>query len=81
MSQLHHNINRQWIENVDPKYGNFKEGENCYAVSNTEELKELLNNANDIDTPKIVLNARKLLDRHVTAGDWNKEAMSLECEL
>ena len=28
------------LENVDAKYGDFKEGENCYAVSNAEELKE-----------------------------------------
>jgi hypothetical protein len=28
------------LENVDAKYRDFKEGENCYAVSNAEELKE-----------------------------------------
>jgi hypothetical protein len=28
------------LENVDAKYGDFKEGENCYAVSNAEEVKE-----------------------------------------
>jgi hypothetical protein len=48
------------MENVDPKYRDFKEGENCYAVSNAEELKELLDDAEKIDTSKTVQNARKL---------------------
>ena len=77
LDAIYHNcaiiLNRQWIENVDSKYRDFKEGENCYAVSNEEELKELLDDAENIDTSKIVQNARKLLDRHVNnAGDWNK---------
>ena len=42
----------------------FNEGENCYAVSNAEELRELLDDAENIDTSKIVQNARKLLDKH-----------------
>jgi hypothetical protein len=79
LDAIYHNcaiiLNRQWIENVDPKYRDFKEGENCYAVSNAEELKELLNNAMNMDTSKIVQNARKLLDRHINnADDW-KEAI------
>ena len=83
LDAIYHNcaiiLNRQWIETVDPEYRDFKEGENCYAVSNAEELKELLDNAENIDTSKIVQNARKLLDRHVNnAGDWNKEGMSLQ---
>ena len=84
LDAIYHNcaviLNRQWIENVDPKYRDFKEGENCYAVSNAEELKELLNNAENIDTSKIVQNARKLLDRHVNAVNWNKEVISMQCE-
>jgi glycosyltransferase involved in cell wall biosynthesis len=77
LDAIYHNcaiiLNRQWIENVDAKYRDFKEEENCYAVSNSEELKELLDNAESIDTSKIVQNARKLLDRHINnAGDWNK---------
>ena len=83
LDAIYHNcaiiLNRQWIENVDPKYRDFREGENCYAVSNAEELKELLNDAENVDTSKIVQNARKLLDRHINnAGDWNKEVMSLQ---
>jgi hypothetical protein len=69
LDALYHNcaiiLNRQWMENVDPKYRDFKEGENCYAVSNAEELKELLDDAEKIDTSKTVQNARKLLDRHI----------------
>ena len=84
LDAIYHNcaiiLNRQWIENVEPKYRDFKEGENCYAVSNTEELKELLNNAENIDTSKVVQNARRLLDRHFNAVDWNKEVMSLRCK-
>lgn len=84
LDAIYHNcaiiLNRQWIETVDPEYRDFKEGENCYAVSNAEELKELLNNAENIDTSKIVQNARKLLDRHFNAVDWNKEVMSLQYE-
>src|SRR5918997_6425153 len=83
LDAIYHNcaiiLNRQWIENVDLEYRDFKEGENCYAVSNSEELRELLDSAESIDTTKIVLNARKLLDRHINANEWNKELMSLEC--
>jgi glycosyltransferase involved in cell wall biosynthesis len=73
-------LNRQWIENVDAKYRDFKEGENCYAVSNAEELKVLLDNMSNIDTTKIVQNARKLLDRHVNnaAEVWKKEVVLLQ---
>jgi glycerol-3-phosphate dehydrogenase len=73
-------LNRQWIENVDREYRDFKEGENCYAVSNAEELKELLDDVNNIDTSKVVQNARKLLDRHIinAAGNWNEEVLSLK---
>jgi hypothetical protein len=85
LDAIYHNcaitLDRQWIENVDPKYRDFKEAENCYAVLNAEELKELLNNAKNIDRSKIVQNARKLLDRHINAVDWDKEVMSLQCEL
>ena len=46
LDAIYHNcaiiLNRKWIENVDTKYRDFKEGENCYAVSNAEELKVLL---------------------------------------
>jgi hypothetical protein len=57
----------------------FNEGENCYAVSNAEELKELLDDAENIDTSKIVQNARKLLDRHI--ANTAEEALSLQREI
>jgi glycosyltransferase involved in cell wall biosynthesis len=83
LDAIYHNcaiiLNRQWIENVDLEYREFKEGKNCYAISNSEELRELLDSAENIDTTKIVQNARKLLDRHIIkAEEWNKEAMSLQ---
>jgi hypothetical protein len=47
LDAIYHNcaiiLNRQCIEYVDPKYRDFKEGENCYAGSNSE-LKHLLDN-------------------------------------
>jgi hypothetical protein len=84
LDAIYHNcaiiLNRKWIENVDREYRDFKEGENCYAVSNAEELKELLDGVKNIDTTKIVQNATKLLDRHVNnaAENWNKEVQSLQ---
>ena len=84
LDAIYHNcaiiLNRQWIENVDREYRDFKEGENCYAVSNAEELKELLDDVKNIDTSKVVQNARKLLDRHIinAAGNWNEEVLSLQ---
>ena len=83
LDAIYHNcaiiLNRQWIENVDREYMHFKEGENCYAVSNAVELKELLDEAENIDTSKVVQNARKLLDRHIiNAERWNEVTMSLQ---
>ncbi len=79
LDAIYHNcaiiLNRQWIEGVDVKYRDFLEGENCFAVSNAEELKDLLDKAENIDTSKIVQNARKLLDRHMnSATEWHKES-------
>ena len=79
LDAIYHNcaiiLNRQWIENVDREYRDFKEGENCYAVSNAEELKDLLDDVKNIDTSKVVQNARKLLGRHIiSARDWKKES-------
>lgn len=79
LDAIYHNcaiiLNRQWIENVDANYRDFKEGENCYAVSDAQELKELLDDAENIDTTKIVQNARKLLDRHIVNA---AEVLSLQ---
>src|SRR5215212_6897936 len=63
-------MNRKWIEDVDPKYRDFKEGYNCYAVSNGQELAEIINNSKNIDTTQIVYNAKKLIDRHIKV-DWS----------
>ncbi|MFL6367934.1 MAG: hypothetical protein ACJ72T_05230, partial [Nitrososphaeraceae archaeon] len=62
-------INRKWIDDVDSKYCDFKEGYNCFAVSNGKELAEIISNTKNIDTTKIVNNAKKLMDRH-TKADW-----------
>ena len=62
-------INRKWIDDVDSKYCDFKEGYNCFAISNEKELAEIISNTKNIDTTKIVNNAKKLMDRH-TKADW-----------
>ena len=74
LEAIHNNtaliMNRKWIEVVDSKYRDFKEGYNCYAVSNGQELAEIINNSNNIDTMKIITNAKKLMDRHIKV-DWS----------
>ena len=74
LEAIHHNaaliINRRWIDDVDSKYCDFKEGYNCFAVSNEKELAEIILNSKNIDTTKIVNNARKLMNRHINA-DWH----------
>jgi hypothetical protein len=70
-------LNRKWIESVARRHSDFKEGYNCYAISNEQELMDLINNSNKIDTTKVVENAKKLLARHVNVSDeWNKLALS-----
>jgi hypothetical protein len=73
LEAIHHNaaliINRKWIDGVDSKHCDFKEGYNCFAISNEKELAEIILNSKNIDTTKIVNNARKLMDRHINA-DW-----------
>jgi hypothetical protein len=74
LEAIHNNtaliINRKWVEDIDPRYRDFKEGYNCYAVSNEQELAEIINNSKNIDTTQIVCNAKKLMDRHIKA-DWS----------
>jgi hypothetical protein len=64
-------LHRKWLENeyVNPEYCDFKEGYNCLAVANENELAEIIKK--DPDTSKIVANARKLMDRHVKS-DWSQ---------
>ena len=79
LDAIYHNcaliLNRQWIENVDVPYRDFKEDYNCYAVSNAKELSELLNS--NADTTKVVQNARKLLVRHTSIiNEWKNLALN-----
>jgi hypothetical protein len=60
-------LHRKWIEDLDPKYCDFREGYNCFAVENEMELAELIKE--DPDTTKILQNSKKLIDRH-TNIDW-----------
>ena len=56
------------------QYCDFKEDYNCYAVSNAKELSDLLNS--NIDTTRVVQNARRLLVRHTLIIDeWKKLAL------
>ena len=78
LDAIYHNcaiiLHRGWIENVDAQYSDFKEGHNCYAVSNAKELSDLLNS--NIDTTRVVQNARRLLVRHTSIiDDWKKLAL------
>jgi hypothetical protein len=51
-------LHRKWLENdyVDPDYCDFKEGYNCLAVDNENELADIIKK--DPDTSKIVENAK-----------------------
>jgi hypothetical protein len=46
LEAIHNNcaliLHRRWIEDVDPKYRDFKEGYNCFAIENEKELAEFL---------------------------------------
>jgi hypothetical protein len=61
-------VHRKWLENVDPKYSDLKEGYNCFAVGDEKELAELIKK--DPDTDKIVSNAKKLMNRHINVN-WS----------
>lgn len=71
LEAIHHGaaliINRKWIENVSEEYRDFREGFNCFAVANAEELATLISNAKSIDTERIVENSRQLMSRHINA--------------
>ena len=62
-------MHRRWIEDVDPKYRDFKEGYNCFAIENEKELAELIEK--NPDTTKIVQNAKKLMNRHINVN-WSR---------
>lgn len=61
-------VHRKWLEDVDPKYSDLREGHNSFAVGNEKELAELIKS--DPDTTKIVNNAKKLMRRHIEV-DWS----------
>lgn len=52
-------LNRKWVENG----GDFKEGYNCYAVSDAKELADLLKS--NPYTEQVTKNAKQILDRHI----------------
>jgi hypothetical protein len=64
-------LHRKWLEGIcsDPGYCDFREGYNCYAVENENELAELIKS--DPDTRKVNENARKLMYRHYNV-DWSQ---------
>lgn len=53
-------LNSKWIDGVNTP---FKDGQNCYVVSDEKQLAKLLNS--NPDTSKIVKNAKKLLEPHI----------------
>jgi hypothetical protein len=63
-------LNREWLKDG----GDFKEGFNCLAASDGEQLAALL--SSDIDVSEIKKNARLLLERH-TVDKWKELAGEL----
>ena len=59
-------LNSKWVNGVNTP---FKNGHNCYVVSDENDLAKLLNQ--NPDTTKITQNAKKLLIPH-TEVDWIK---------
>lgn len=57
-------LNREWVKDLTSE---FKHGVNCYIVSNSDELVDLIKS--NPNTKKIVENAKKLLREHVEV-DW-----------
>jgi len=64
-------LHRKWLEGIctDPGYCDFREGYNCFAVENENELAELIDS--DPDTRKVNENAWKLMYRHYNT-DWSQ---------
>jgi glycosyltransferase involved in cell wall biosynthesis len=68
-------LHRKWIENVNPKYCDFKEGYNCFLVENGKELADLI--TKDPDTTKVVQNAKRLMNRHINIkSEWSKLSLT-----
>jgi hypothetical protein len=64
-------LNKRWLEDLrnDPKYCDFREGYNCFAINDEKDLATLIKN--DPDTARITHNANKLMDRHIKI-DWSQ---------
>jgi hypothetical protein len=64
-------LHRSWLEGTcgDPEYCDFREGYNCFAIENENELAELIKS--DPDTRNVNENARKLMYRHYNI-DWSQ---------
>jgi hypothetical protein len=64
-------LNRKWLEGpcCDPEYCDFKEGYNCFAIEDENELADLIRS--DADTAKVNENARKLILRHYNIN-WSQ---------
>jgi glycosyltransferase involved in cell wall biosynthesis len=76
LEAIHHDavliINRKWLDNIDEKYCDFRDGYNCYAVSDEYELAQIiLDNRKDYDkNERIRRNAKRIMERHLTV-DWS----------
>ena len=58
-------LNRKWTDNVKTP---FKHGVNCYIVGDENELASLLKK--NLNTEKVVKNAKKLLKEHLVGRGW-----------
>jgi hypothetical protein len=60
-------LNSKWTDNQKTP---FVHGKNCYIVSDSNELNQVLNKQMNKSQAKIVSNARKLLAPHVKCKGW-----------
>lgn len=61
-------LNSKWIDNVKTPFNNNK---NCFVVSDSNELKEvLMKSITDSKQKKMISNAKKLLKNHTEAKGW-----------
>ena len=58
-------LNKKWTDNVKTP---FKHGVNCYIVGDENELASLLKK--NLNTEKVVKNAKKLLKEHLVGRGW-----------
>ena len=58
-------LNSKWTSNVNTK---FKDGSNCFIISNEDELKSLINKNPNVS--KIIKKAKTLLNPHINCTGW-----------